>query len=63
MSRHSGMDEYDDLGEWEGVIHHKNRKQSDGIRHKRSPLKGDNEGGVKKDHKPRRPTTRHTDLE
>ena len=58
------MDEYDgDLGEWEGVIHHKNRRQSGDMRHKRPSVKSDQEAVGRKPHKSWRPSGRHPDPE
>lgn len=61
MSRRSDRDEYDDdLGDWSDVVHHKNRKQSDGGKSKRATVR-DKEGGARKPSSPRRNTNKHSD--
>ncbi|WP_211245078.1 hypothetical protein [Sedimenticola selenatireducens] len=61
MSRRSDRDEFDDdLGEWSDVVHHKNRKQGDGGRSKRSTMR-DKESGARKPNSPRRNTNKHSD--
>ncbi|TVO74857.1 hypothetical protein [Sedimenticola selenatireducens] len=58
MSRRSDRDEFDDLDEWAEVVHHKNRKQSDGVRTKR-PTTKEKEGSARKPGSPRRQGNKH----
>jgi len=61
VSRRSDRDEFDDdLGEWSEVVHHKNRKQGDGGKSKRSTMR-DKESGARKPNSPRRNTDKHPD--
>ncbi len=61
MSRRSDRDEYDDdLGEWSDKVHHKNRKQNDGGRSKRSTMR--DKEGARKPSSPRRNTDKHSDF-
>ncbi|MCW8891462.1 MAG: hypothetical protein OQL20_12455 [Sedimenticola sp.] len=61
MSRRSNRDEYDDLEEWREVVHHKNRKQSDGVKTRR-PSSRESEGGTRKPGSPRRQGNKNSDL-